>query len=209
MKLSVQGITDGQPIPAKYAFGVPDATEHMQFGQNRNPHVSWTDAPRETRSFAILVKDPDVPSVADDVNQEGKVVKADLPRVDFYHWVLVDIPPGVSQIEEGEDSSEVVVGGKPGGRVEKGIRGINNYTDFFAGNADLEGVYGGYDGPCPPWNDELLHHYHFTVYALDVESLGLEGDFKGPDVEKAMQGHILDQASVMGTYTMNPALGED
>jgi len=206
MKLTIQGITEGQPIPGKFAFGVPDAADHMHFGQNLNPRVTWSDAPRETKSFVILVKDPDVPGVADDVNQEGRTVSADLPRVDFYHWILVDIPPGISGIEEGEDSSEVVVGGKPGGHVEKGIRGINSYTDFFAGNPDLEGVYGGYDGPCPPWNDELLHHYHFTVYALDVGSLGLEGEFKGPDVEKAMTGHILDQASVTGTYTMNQAL---
>ncbi len=209
MKLTIQGITEGQPIPGKFAFGVPDAAEHMQFGQNLNPAITWSDAPRETKSFVILVKDPDVPSVADDVNQEGRTVSADLPRVDFYHWVLVDIPPGISGFDEGEDSSEVVVGGKPGGRVEKGIRGINSYTDFFAGNADLEGVYGGYDGPCPPWNDELLHHYHFTVYALDVDSLGLDGEFTGPDVEKAMQGHVLDQVTVMGTYTLNQALLED
>ena len=209
MKLDVHGINEGQSIPGRFAFGVPDTAEHMRFSQNLNPRVAWSEAPRETKSFVLLVKDPDVPGSADDVNQEGKTVSADLPRVDFYHWVLVDIPSGIGEIEEGEDSAEVVVGGKPGGRVEKGIRGINSYTDFFAGNADLEGIYGGYDGPCPPWNDELMHHYHFTVYALDVDSLGLDGNFNGADVEQAMQGHILDQASVMGTYTLNPDLLTD
>ena len=68
----------------------------------------------------------------------------------------------------------------------------------------MKGVYGGYDGPCPPWNDERLHHYTFTVYALDVTSLGLSGEIRGPQVVEAMQGHILDQASVTGTYTLNP-----
>ena len=204
MKLTVNGLQDGQPIPARYAFGVPDVQNHMAFGENLNPEISWSDAPAGTRSFVLLVKDPDVPSVADDVNQEGRVVKADLPRVDFYHWVLIDIPASVQRIEEGEDSRGVILHGKKPGPAAKGIRGVNNYTQFFAGNGDLEGTYGGYDGPCPPWNDERLHHYHFTLYALDVESLGLQGEFQGPDVEKAMAGHILAQARVTGTYTLNP-----
>lgn len=68
----------------------------------------------------------------------------------------------------------------------------------------MEGVYMGYDGPCPPWNDSILHHYHFTVFALDVETLGLEGEFSGQDAQEAMKGHILAQASHMGTYSMNP-----
>ncbi|SVE20694.1 uncharacterized protein METZ01_LOCUS473548 [marine metagenome] len=76
----------------------------------------------------------------------------------------------------------------------------------MATNPDMAGDYGGYDGPCPPWNDELLHHYEFQVYALDVESLGLDdnGDFRGPDVMAAMQGHILAKGKIVGTYTQNP-----
>lgn len=129
---------------------------------------------------------------------------ADLPRADFYHWVLVDIPADVRQIDEGEDADGVVPRGKEIGQTAKGIRGANDYTDFLAGDPDMKGVYGGYDGPCPPWNDERLHHYTFTVYALDVTSLGLSGEIRGPQVVEAMQGHILDQASVTGTYTLNP-----
>ena len=68
----------------------------------------------------------------------------------------------------------------------------------------MKGDYGGYDGPCPPWNDEIVHHYHFTVYALDVATLGLSGRFGGPEALKAMQGHILDQASWIGKYSLNP-----
>ena len=86
------------------------------------------------------------------------------------------------------------------------MRGINDYTKFMASNPDMAGDYGGYDGPCPPWNDERLHHYVFTVYALDVGSLGLSGSFTAPDALKAMEGHILAQASWTGTYTQNPAV---
>jgi Raf kinase inhibitor-like YbhB/YbcL family protein len=77
---------------------------------------------------------------------------------------------------------------------------------WFVGDPDLDGTYKGYDGPCPPWNDSLVHHYHFTVYALDVESLGLSGDFTAEDVKQAAEGHTLGSAAITGTYTLNPRL---
>ena len=202
MRITVEGVNEGQPIPGPFAFAVPDPKEHMSLSDNRNPKVVWDGVPEGTRGFALLVVDPDAPTDASDVNQDGKTVPADLPRADFYHWVLVDIPADVRQIDEGEDADGVVPRGKEIGQTAKGIRGANDYTDFLAGDPDMKGVYGGYDGPCPPWNDERLHHYTFTVYALDVTSLGLDGDFRGPDVVKAMEGHILDRASVTGTYTL-------
>jgi phosphatidylethanolamine-binding protein (PEBP) family uncharacterized protein len=52
----------------------------------------------------------------------------------------------------------------------------------------------------------LLHHYVFTVYALDIERLPLDGKFGGPEVRTALQGHILAQANLTGTYTLNPTL---
>lgn len=72
----------------------------------------------------------------------------------------------------------------------------------------MGGDYGGYDGPWPPFNDERVHHYHFTVYALDVASLGLPQKFSGPDALKTMQGHILDQVTIIGTYSLNPTARE-
>lgn len=202
MRITVEGISEGQPIPGQFAFAVPHAQDHMALSDNRNPRVTWDGVPEGTRSFAVVVVDPDVPSDASNVNQEGKTLAEEMPRVDFYHWLLVDIPAEVREIAEGEDSDGVTPRGKSTGRVEKGVRGANDYTDFMAGDPDMKGVYGGYDGPCPPWNDERLHHYTFTVYALDVTSLGLDGNFRGGDVMKAMEGHILDRASVTGTYTL-------
>jgi phosphatidylethanolamine-binding protein (PEBP) family uncharacterized protein len=43
----------------------------------------------------------------------------------------------------------------------------------------MAGEYYGYDGPCPPWNDERVHTYVFTLYALDIPRLPLEGRFTG------------------------------
>ncbi len=196
---------DGR-IHGENAFCVPADEGHVTLAPNKSPHVAWGGAPEGTRSFAIVCHDPDVPSVGDDVNQEGRVVPAGLPRVDFYHWVLVDIPQGTTELGEGADSDGVVAGGKKAGPTSNGVRGINNYTDWFAGDEAMGGDYGGFDGPCPPWNDELLHHYHFTVYALDVASLGLEGRFGGPEALAAMEGHVLDKATLVGTYTLNPSV---
>jgi Raf kinase inhibitor-like YbhB/YbcL family protein len=200
-------IQDGAAIPAPFAFGRPDPETHIALSDNRSPHVSWSGAPEGTRSFALLCIDPDVPTVGDDVNQEGRVVPADLPRADFVHWVLVDMPASCSELGEGECGSGVVARGKQEPAGPTGSRqGVNDYTNWFAGDADMAGTYKGYDGPCPPWNDQLLHHYVFTVYALDVEELPVSGDFTAKDVKKAMAGHILAEASLTGSYTNNPTV---
>jgi Raf kinase inhibitor-like YbhB/YbcL family protein len=68
----------------------------------------------------------------------------------------------------------------------------------------MEGDYYGYDGPCPPWNDSIVHHYVFTVYALDVSELEVEGEATPENVLAALQGHVLDKAKITGLYSLNP-----
>lgn len=194
----------GTAIPAKYAFGKPGTNEPFAPSDNISPGIKWANPPEGTQSFALICHDPDVPSSAEDVNQEGREVPASLPRVSFYHWVLVDIPANLSTLNEGACSAGIVAGGKPTGAADVGISGQNSYTDWFQGDPDMEGVYGAYDGPCPPWNDSIVHHYHFTIYALDVASLNLSGAFTGPEALAAMKGHILAEAVHIGTYSMNP-----
>ena len=70
----------------------------------------------------------------------------------------------------------------------------------------MRGDYFGYDGPCPPWNDELRHRYIFTVFALDIEQLPVEGKFGGQQVRDVMQGHILEEARLTGVYSLNPSV---
>ncbi len=206
MALTVESdsITHGERVPDEHSFGVPDgAGKAAPEGGNRSPHLRWSGAPEGTQSFAVTVHDPDVPADFSDANQEGKTLAEDLPRQDFAHWVLVDIPADVTELPAGAGSDGIVPGGKPVGRTDHGITGSTSYTDAFAGDPDMGGTYGGYDGPFPPWNDERLHHYHFTVYALDVPSLGLEGEFTLDDARGAMDGHILDQGELVATYTLH------
>lgn len=207
MQLESSDLADQASISPRFAFGKPDADNHMALSDNLSPHLAWADVPAKTRSFAVVCVDPDVPSVADDVNIEGKTLAADMPRVDFFHWVMVDVPPDVRELATGECSEGVTRGGKQNPPGPAGARqGMNNYTQFMEGSA-LEGRYFGYDGPCPPWNDALLHRYRFTVYALDIETLGLDREFDGPAALDAMQGHVLDKATITGTYTLNPEVG--
>jgi Raf kinase inhibitor-like YbhB/YbcL family protein len=207
MKLTSNSFADGQKIPGDFAFAIPNAAHHVSLGKNLNPHLVWGDVPVGTRSFVMICHDPDVPGVGDDVNQETRSVSADLPRVDFFHWVLVDLPGELREIRAGEFSHEVTPRGKPGPAAPHGARrGVNDYTDLFASDNDMRGDYYGYDGPCPPWNDERPHRYIFTLYALDVERFPIEGRFDGHSVRAALQGHILAEATLTGLYSLNPAL---
>lgn len=207
MKLSSRSFVDGARIPEGFAFGRIDAATRVTLSTNRNPHLAWDDVPVGTRSFAIVCHDRDVPSAGDDVNQDGREVPAALPRVDFYHWVLVDLPASVREIREGEFSDGVTPKGKAGPATRQGARqGVNDFTAWFAGDGDMAGDYYGYDGPCPPWNDALMHHYVFTVYALDVDRLPLMGKFGGADALKVIHAHALGSASITGLYSLNPTL---
>ena len=210
MKLWSDSWANGERIPERYAAGRL-APEGATFSDNVSPHLAWSDLPAGTRSLALICHDFDVPSKGDDVNQAGREVPADLPRVDFFHWLLVDLPPSASSIPAGAFSQGFSVRGKPGPKVEvagftMARQGINDYTGWFAGNAEMAGDYYGYDGPFPPWNDSLIHHYVFTLYALDVARAPVEGRFAGATLRQAIYPHVLGAATHSGTYTLNRRL---
>lgn len=204
MKLTSTSWAEGQRIPARYAAGKPDALATVTFSDNLNPQFAWSDVPAGTASFALICHDPDVPSRGDDVNRADREVPADLPRVDFFHWVVVDLPPVLRSIDEGEFSRGFTARGKSGPETLHGARhGLNDYTGWFGGDTEMAGQYFGYDGPFPPFNDSIVHHYVFTLYALDVLRLAVDGAFTGAQVREALRGHVLAEARYSGTYTLN------
>lgn len=100
----------------------------------------------------------------------------DAPLGTWDHWVYYNIPPAVSSLPEGMSRME---------RPEQGgIHGRSSFGDF------------GYGGPCPPWG---THRYFFRLYALDT-MLNLESGVKKKGTLKAMEGHVLGTAELMGTY---------
>jgi hypothetical protein len=208
VKLVTSAFAHGAPIPAEFAFcRIDKGPGHVALSGNVNPDFAWSEVPAGTRSLALLCIDPDVPSVGDDVNKEGRTVPASLPRVTFWHWALVDLPAGITSVARGAYASGVIARGKPGPEAAHGaLQGINDYTGWFAGDAAMAGQYFGYDGPCPPWNDLRMHNYTFTLHALAVPRLELEGAFTCAEAHAALLPHSLGSASITGRYTLNPTL---
>jgi Raf kinase inhibitor-like YbhB/YbcL family protein len=101
----------------------------------------------------------------------------DAPAGVWVHWVLYNIPATVVELPEGVPLDEVVLNGAR--------QGLNDFTRI------------GYGGPCPPRGKP--HRYFFKLYALDVD-LSLKSKATKQDVVAAMQGHILEEAQLMGTY---------
>ena len=142
----------GSEIPSLYTCN----------GEDISPPLAWTNGPAGTKSFVLIVDDPDAPDPA-------------APRMTWVHWVLFNIDPNAASLPEGVRSSEL-----PAGTRE----GINDWGRT------------GYGGPCPPIG---RHRYFHKIYALDT----LLPDLKRPTkvaLEKAMQGHIVAQAQLVGTY---------
>ena len=211
MKLWSDSWGNGDRIPERYAAGKPDGNGGATFSDNLNPHFEWSEVPAGTQSFALICHDFDVPSRGDDVNQTDREVPADLPRTDFFHWILVDVPARCHRIAEGAFSRGFTARGKSGPQVqvagfEAARQGLNDFTGWFAGNAEMAGSYFGYDGPFPPFNDSLIHHYVFTLYALDVAKAPIEGRFAGAALRQAIYPHVLGAATHSGTYTLNRRL---
>jgi Raf kinase inhibitor-like YbhB/YbcL family protein len=208
LKVTVDSVKSGGMIPSKYTFCMPAVQGHAGPSADISPPISWSKGPKGTESYAVILTDTDSPKEnRDKMNKEGMTVPSSSARQTFYHWVTVDIPANVTSLKEGNDSTARVVHGKPATPAGIGLRGLNTFTVVFAANEALKGNYYGYDGPCPPWNDDNVHHYHFSVYALSVKSLGLPADFDGPAALAAMQGKILAQGQLDTIYSTNPATG--
>src|ERR1700682_3673232 len=162
LKVSVDGVESGKMMPTKYGFCMPAAQGHAGPAPDISPRISWSKGPAGTKSYAVILHDTDSPAEQrEKMNKEGETLTSAVPRRNFYHWILVDIPADVTAIAEGAESTARVPHGKPATPAAAGgARGLNDFTKVLAANEAMKGQYYGYDGPCPPWNDENLHHYH-------------------------------------------------
>jgi Raf kinase inhibitor-like YbhB/YbcL family protein len=196
LNVVVDTLRPGGVILGAYAYCVPAKNAHSTTGPNRSPEIAWSQGPAGTRSYALIVVDTDVPTSFTTADKEGMTIPASMKRRPYYHWLLVDIPPSVTKLPEDAGSKDASP--KPAGASKWGMEGLNDYG----------GGRGAYDGPCPPWNDAIVHHYHFQVYALNVAHLSLPAGFTGPAVVKALQGHVLARGEIVGLYTQNPAVAK-
>lgn len=144
LQLTSDAFKDRQPIPVQYTCD----------GADQTPALHWSDPPAGTRSFALVIDDPDAPSGT------------------FRHWGVFDIPASARSIGGGQRAGTEVTNdfGKP-----------------------------GYGGPCPP-KGHGPHHYHFKLFALNTDKLGLSSDAKVADVENAARQHAIAEGELVGTY---------
>ena len=97
------------------------------------------------------------------------------PQMTWVHWIVYNIPPEMSVLSEGASQS-----------LPRGLRqGLNDWKKT------------AYGGPCPPVG---RHRYFHKLYALDISLDDLPEAPTRDELEKAMQGHVLDQAVLVGTY---------
>ena len=144
LSLTSEAFKDGQPIPAQYTCD----------GAEQTPLLHWGEPPPATKSFALVIDDPDAPSGT------------------FRHWGVFDIPASTRSVGGGQRIGNEVANdfGKP-----------------------------GYGGPCPP-KGHGPHHYHFKLFALNVDRLDIGSGAKVADVENAAAKHAIAQGELVGTY---------
>ncbi|CDM56857.1 MULTISPECIES: YbhB/YbcL family Raf kinase inhibitor-like protein [Rhizobium] len=187
----------GRTLPAENASCIAAGGKEAA-GNNRSPALSWSKGPAGTRSYALVMTDPDVPRDLSLLNKDGTVIARDAARMEFTHWMLANIPTAVTRLAEGADGDGQQQGGLPLENTKHGRRGQNGFAAFLK-----DGPYGGYMGACPPWNDLRIHRYRVTVYALDTGRLMLPDAFTRADFLAAAKGHILASGAAELTYTIN------
>ncbi len=124
-------------------------------GKDVSPPLSWGSFPKETKSFAIIMEDPDAPGGT------------------FYHWVVWNISPSITNLPENASKTMSLT------------QGINDFGKI------------GYGGPCPP--PGKAHHYYIEIFALNRD-INLPPSAKAIDLLKAIRGHIIGNATLMGLY---------
>jgi len=153
MEISSSAFKDGGKIPIQYVM--PGAG-----GKNISIPLSWKSAPSGTKSFALSIVD--IHPVARN----------------WVHWLVINIPPQVTTIEEGASKKKMPLGS---------IELKNSWGDI------------GYGGPEPP-KGTGDHSYVVTLYALNVEKLDLSLNTSLSDFKKAIEGKVIASASITGKY---------
>ncbi|KEA07636.1 YbhB/YbcL family Raf kinase inhibitor-like protein [Rhizobium rhizogenes] len=191
--------SDGRMLLPENASCIATPNSKSAPGPNKSVALSWSKGPKGTRSYALTMVDPDVPSDFSLFNKDDTIIPRNFKRMEFVHWVLADIPASLTSLPEGADGDNSPAAGLPLERTDHGRRGQNG-----AGGGSLKnGPHGGYMGACPPWNDERIHGYHVTVYALDVDRLNLPDLFTRADLLAAAKRHILASGNQELLYTLN------
>lgn len=151
--LTSETVKNNQTLPNEQVLNSFGCT-----GENISPDLSWQGAPAGTKSYALLVHDPDAPR-----------------PTGWWHWLVVNIPVTKTEFKKGEKLAPPM---------------LETVTDF---------KNTGYGGACPP-KGHGVHHYNFTIYALDTEKLDISVDTDPNEVEKLVKSHALASSTITALY---------
>lgn len=144
---------------------------HTCDGDDLSPPLEWSDPPEGTRSFALVVADPDA------------------PKGTWYHWGIFDIPAGYVELPEAFPHPPEELDAPLPPELAEGIRQARNSFGRV-----------GWNGPCPPHFHHVKHHYRFHLMALDVEHLDLPDGVNAHRLEKACEAHVIGETILTGIY---------
>ncbi len=165
-------------------------------GQNINPSFQWQNAPKGTKSFALVMSDPDVALNGPKADDKNTTISRNEPRSRILHWVVINIPANVNHIAKGSAAKAPLKSDS----VQQLRQSEASIVDYNANNH----IGKAYLGPCGAFNDQALHHYTWDLYALDVKTL--PKGLNNKTLFKAIKKHQLAQSRLIGTYTNNPNL---
>ena len=149
-----------------------NSDEVIQGVPQRSLPYVWQGAPVGTKSYAIVFQD------YDNVPDEG---------FSWIHWLAADIPAEITSLEENASRED-----------DSLIQGTNSWSIPYGPYADIEkDLTLHYGGPAP----ERKHEYETKIYALD-SLLGLQKGFYYNELLRAMEGHVLAEATLKGYYGM-------
>lgn len=152
-KLSSETIKNNETLPNEQVLNAFGCT-----GGNISPDLKWEGAPAGTKSFALLVHDPDAPRA-----------------FGWWHWLIINIPSTINEIKKGEKLAPPA---------------IETITDFNTT---------GYGGACPPVGHGV-HHYNFTIHALDVEKIDADKNTDPNEIEKLVKAHSIAHSTITALY---------
>jgi Raf kinase inhibitor-like YbhB/YbcL family protein len=156
-RITSTDVLDGKPLP-RHTAGEGAG------GANESPQLAWYGYPDGTRSFVVTMYDADAPTPSG-----------------FWHWVVKDVPAGVTELRRGAGSS--------------GDAGLPDGAGHLRNDAGVR----AYSGPAPSPGSGL-HRYFIAVHAVDVETLAVDPDASPAYLHLDLLGHTLARAVVAPTF---------
>ena len=163
LHLNSPAFTEGETIPKAYTCD----------GADKSPPLQWSDIPQAARSLVLICDDPDAPAGT------------------WSHWVVFNLPPDVTSLEEGI-AAELAAAPESRPAVKQSLR------TTLQGKNDFGRI--GYGGPCPPSG---THRYVFRLYAVD-RGLDIPAGATRTQVLRAIEGHVVAEGKLTGKYARKP-----